>query len=233
MSSPTRNEESEPSMSASSELRKREAGQALFTAFEEVLGVEGPAALARRTQRSKAWWCKLRTGKGGKFPGWYELAAEVLPPGLPTPQQDALRARHREAALLLDPEVLDERPPTVTTNIPVERLAACRDAARHAIEVGDIANASKALELLAITLVESGQDWLSREQTMLLESIHSDLRSCQPGYLSAESVGTAGTSVHIPRPTRNSETGAPAVKPVTHSGHARNAAASLAWWENL
>src|SRR4051794_28298389 len=89
----------------------KEAGGALCEACERILGADGPAALARATRRSKAWWSRLRSGKGSSCPDWAEMVEKVLPPDLPASQREALRHSHRRAWLLLhDRERVGRRP---------------------------------------------------------------------------------------------------------------------------
>src|SRR5690349_21330275 len=109
--------------------RKAEAGWLLARACEEILGVEGPVALAAVTRRSQAWWSKLRLGQAA-FPSWRELAEEVLPQGLPDEARDRLRPQHQEAWVLLqDGELAARLRAPALPDLPGERLTAVRQLA--------------------------------------------------------------------------------------------------------
>lgn len=160
--------------------RKRTAGRTLHEAFEEILQVEGPAALARVTLRSKAWWSKLRSGKGGEMPDWREIAEEVLPPDLASELVAQLHVRHREIWLSFHyPDQIPDVVPAAQTDIPSEQLAACREAARNMIEQKDFTTAGNALKMLRAVLGRQEEVHLSTEQRLILSHCLSDLSICE------------------------------------------------------
>lgn len=160
--------------------RKRTAGRLLHEAFEELFRVDGPAALARVTRRSKAWWSKLRSGKGGELPDWREIEQEVLPDDLPPGLRERLRERHREVWLLLHlPDFLSNPPDTPAPVFPNAQLAACREAARRLIEQCDFQTARNALKLLKTLLISQTVEKLPDEQRLILAQCLTDLATCE------------------------------------------------------
>jgi tetratricopeptide (TPR) repeat protein len=147
---------------------QREAGEKVFLACERLLGVEGPTALARHTRRSKTWWSRLRSGKGGALPSWTELE-RILPTDLPPPTWAAFRQVHREAWLLVhDPEQLQAVPSLSLQELPEQSLAATRDLAFQAFRGGDYATALPPLKLLEHLLRSQGEGRLAIEDLRLL-----------------------------------------------------------------
>lgn len=162
------------------EARKRAAGESLVKACEDVFRVEGPVALARATRRSKAWWCKLRAGKGWDFPNWEELEAEVLPCDLEPGLQTTLKLRHRLAWLLLhDPEFLSQMPTRRLPELPVENFVAIREVARRSLDAGDYVRARECLKLVEGLLTSESADCLSTERRTLLAHCLCDLSACE------------------------------------------------------
>lgn len=151
------------------EERKKAAGRAFFSRCEEILGVEGPAALARVTRRSKAWWSKLHGGKGGRFPDWSEVAEEILLPETAPEVREALRQRHREAWLILhDPELLSVESLSVSSALTLEHLKAASGLAERAVRDGDYGVALLGLGLLEVLLSTDNVRSLNTEQRGVL-----------------------------------------------------------------
>jgi len=158
---------------------KRAAGQALVAACEDLLGVEGPAALARASRRSKAWWCKLRSGKGGELPPWSEMEQEILLPDCPPDVRGALKLRHRVAWLLLhDPDFLAEERLQALPELPLEHFEATQRLAHQALLRGDFPDALRSLKLLRGLLTAAGTEPLPRDRSKLLATCLCDLSAC-------------------------------------------------------
>ncbi len=178
------------------EDRRRAAGQALFSACEDLLGVDGPAAVARATRRSKAWWSKLRSGKGGSFPSWSELDQEVLSADTSAEIRSALQVRHRVAWLLLhDPDFLAETNARSQTlpEVPDEHFQATHKIARRALHDGQFVDARHTLRLLAGLLSAAGLEMLSRQRLLILGLCFRDLAACE------RNLGSPEDAVHAAR----------------------------------
>jgi tetratricopeptide (TPR) repeat protein len=149
--------------------RKRAAAQSLVLACEELLRVEGPAALERGTRRSKAWWCKLRAAKGSVFPTWEELDRAILPLDLAEDRRAALKLRHRIAwQLLHDLEFFSEASHQTLPELPVDQFTATLQVARRARDAGDYANARACLRLLEGLLAAADTAGMSEERRRVL-----------------------------------------------------------------
>lgn len=130
--------------------QQREAGERLFAACEAGLGVEGPAALARLTSRSKTWWSRLRSGKGSGIPGWPELES-ILPTDLGPTARAELRACHQEQWLRVhDIEMYGRLCCPTLAVIPQELLHATHQAAVWAAHLGRYREALDTLKLVEL-----------------------------------------------------------------------------------